>query len=47
MQLSRLNAIARFRVCDVPHHGRFDRRSPKKEESELGSPMVSYKGPNY
>ena len=27
------------------HHGRFNPRSPRKEELELGSPMVSYKGP--
>ena len=30
---------------DVAHHRRFGPRSPRKEESKLGSPMVSYKGP--
>ena len=29
---------------DVPHPGRFGPRSPRKEQAELGSPMVSYKG---
>ena len=29
----------------MPHHERFGPRSPRKEEPELGSPMVSYKVP--
>ena len=30
---------------DVPHHWRLSLRSPRKEELESGSPMVSYDGP--
>ena len=29
----------------MPHHGRFGPRSLRKEEPELGSPIVSYKDP--
>ena len=29
----------------MPHHGGFGPRSPRKEESKLGSLMVSCKGP--
>ena len=29
----------------MPHHERFGPRSPRKEELEFGSPMVSYKDP--
>ena len=41
-----LEARERETKWDVPHHGRFDPISPRKEEPELGSPIVSYKGPN-
>ena len=29
----------------MPHHGKLGPRSPRKEEPESGSPMVSYEGP--
>ena len=37
--------VTKLFLYDVPHHGRFSLKSPRNEEPDLGSLMVSYKDP--